>query len=263
MTEELINSESSLSVEWSDPIKGGKAVRLSGIFDKLNYRVRKALSVKSVKCSFSTAHCILKSEGVFVANMHFLIQKISRDIPVATGKSAAEFKNENSPVSLQEQKEIYLLPTVRMTNLLHSEIDVLLSETGKEMHALKIVFLFNTELTFNFNCDEDQSNQVGYENIGKQATISCGSTVEFYANPAVIYFTVTLTACKSSSKPVNSGDCVKKLLKQSNDLQHLDIYMAFDGGNFFATLRLYRGNRGMLEVIMLALFSLRSSRIGI
>ncbi|KAK7251111.1 hypothetical protein RIF29_34030 [Crotalaria pallida] len=234
MTEELIKSESSLSVEWSDCIKGGKAVRLSGLFDKLNYRVRKALYAKSVKCSFSTAHCILKSEGVSVANMHFLIQTIAREIPVATpDKSGAELKNEKSPVSLQEQKEIYILPTVRMTNLLHSEIDVLLSET-------------------------DQSNPVGYENIGKQATISCGSTVEFYANPAVIYFTITLIACNSSSKPVNSGEYVKKLLKQTNDLQHLDIYLEFDGGKFFATLRLYRGNRGMLEVVAFTSYSIKN-----
>ena len=95
-------------------------------------------------------------------------------------------------------------------------------------------------------------NPAGYDNIGKQATIPYGSTVDFYANPDVIYFTVTLTGSNSSSKLVNSGDCVKKLLKQKNDAQHLDINLDFDGGKFFATLRLYRGKRGTLEVIMLA-----------
>ncbi|OIW09736.1 hypothetical protein TanjilG_23876 [Lupinus angustifolius] len=220
----------SLSV---DHIKGGKAVRLSGLFDKLNFRVRKALFVQSVKCSFTTAHCALMSGGACVANMHFLIQTLARDIPVATpNKSAAEL-NENLPVSLLEQKEIYLLPTVRMTNLLHSEIDVLLRET-------------------------DQSNPAGYENIGKQATISHGSTVEFYANPTIIYFTVTLTACNSSSKLVNSGDCLKKLLKQKNDLQHMDINLDFDRGKFSATLRLYRGNRGMLEVVAFTSYSMKN-----
>ncbi|KAJ1436546.1 Vacuolar protein sorting-associated protein 13, SHR-binding domain [Sesbania bispinosa] len=234
MTEELINCESSISLEWSAYIKGGKAVRLSGMFDKLNYRLRKALFVKSVKCSFSTAHCLIKSEGVCVASMHFLIQTIARDIPFAPPeKSAAVLKNENSTVSLQEQKEIYLLPTVRMTNLLHSEIDVLLSDTG-------------------------QSNLVGYDKIGKQATISCGSTVDFYANPAVIYFNITLTSSNSSSKPVNSGDCVKKLLKGNNDVQHLDINLDFDGGKFFATLRLCRGNRGMLEVVVFTSYSMKN-----
>ncbi|KAE9614347.1 putative vacuolar protein sorting-associated protein [Lupinus albus] len=233
MAEEMINSESSLSVEWSERIKGGKAVRLSGLFDKLNFRVRKALFVQSVKSSFTTAHCALMSGRVCVANMHFLIQTIARDIPVATPNKSATELNENSPVSLLEQKEIYLLPTVRMTNLLHTEIDVLLRET-------------------------DQPNPAGYENIGKQATISHGSTVEFYANPTIIYFTVTLTACNSSSKLVNSGDCLKKLLKQKNDLQHMDINLDFDRGKFSATLRLYRGNRGMLEVVAFTSYSLKN-----
>ncbi|XP_057415880.1 uncharacterized protein LOC130710577 isoform X2 [Lotus japonicus] len=234
MTEELITSESSFSSEWSAYIKGGKAVRLSGIFDKLNYRVRKALFEKSVKCSFSTAHCTLKSEGVSVSKMHFLIQTIAREVPIASPeKSAAVLKNENSTVSLLEQKEIFLLPTVRMTNLLHSEIDVLLSETG-------------------------QPKLVEYDKIGKQATISCGSTVDFYANPELIYFTVNLTSSTSSSKPVNSGDCVKKLLKQNNDVQHVDIKLDLDGGNFSATLRLYRGNRGILEVVVFTSYSMKN-----
>ncbi|KAH1151426.1 hypothetical protein GYH30_045099 [Glycine max] len=232
ITEELINSESSLSLEWSDYIKGGKAVRLSGIFNKLNYRVRKALFAKSVKCSFSTAHCTIKSEGVSVANMHFLIQTVARDIPVAPEKSAVAFKNENPTVSVLEQKEIYLLPTVRMTNLLHSQIDVILSET-------------------------DQSNLDGYDKIGKQAVISCGSTVDFYANPEVIYFTVTLTS-NSSSKLVNSGDCVKKFLKKNNDVHHLDINLDFDGGKFSATLRLYRGSRGVLEAVIFTSYSMKN-----
>jgi hypothetical protein len=84
--------------------------------------------------------------------MHFLIQTIARDVPVAQPeKYDTLLKNESSKVSLLEQKEIYLLPTVRMTNLLHSDIDVLLSETGKEMHVLAHIFLFYITLTFNFD----------------------------------------------------------------------------------------------------------------
>ncbi|KAI5418217.1 hypothetical protein KIW84_042736 [Lathyrus oleraceus] len=234
MTEEFSNSETSLSLEWSDYIKGGKAVRLTGVFEKLNYKVRKALFVKSVKCSFSTVLCKLMSEGLCVSDMHFLIQTIAKDIPVAQPqKSTAVLKNGNSKVSLLEQKEIYLLPTVRLTNLLHSDIDVLLSET-------------------------DQLNLAGYEKIGKQARISCGSTADFYANPAVIYFTVTLTSSNSSCKPVNSKDCVKKLLKQNTEVQHLDINLDFDGGKFSATLRLYRGNRGMLEVVVFTSYCMKN-----
>lgn len=77
--------------------------------------------------------------------------------------------------------------------------------------------------------------------------------VEFYANPSIIYFTITLTAHDSSCKPVNSSDWVKKLLKQKSDVPCVDIDLDFGGGKYFASLRLSRGSRGTLEVVMLSL----------
>lgn len=126
-----MNPKKSISAEWSDDLKGGKAVRLSGIFDQLSYKVRKALFTESVKSSFSTAHCTLKSEGENTGDMHFLIQSIRRNVPMVQPDRVLE--NSKSPVALQEQKDIYLLPTVCVSNLLHMEIHVFLSESGKEM----------------------------------------------------------------------------------------------------------------------------------
>ncbi|KAI7982011.1 Kinesin-like protein KIN-12A [Camellia lanceoleosa] len=48
---------------------------------------------------------------------------------------------------------------------------------------------------------EDPFAAIGCENIGNQATIPCGSTVDLYANPATINFIVTITAFNSSFKP--------------------------------------------------------------
>lgn len=124
-------------MEWSDDFKGGKAVHLSGILDQLSYRVQKALFVGSMKCSFSTACCILKSNGAHVSSMYFLIQSIGRDVPVIQpDKSRVHLRNSDSPVALQEQKEIFLLPTIKVYNLLHSEIHVLLSERGKSRNFM-------------------------------------------------------------------------------------------------------------------------------
>ncbi|MFQ6634229.1 hypothetical protein Gotur_010244 [Gossypium turneri] len=224
MSHDLIQSDTSLSVEWSDEIKGGKAIRLSGIFDKLSYEVRKALSVGSVKCSFSTASCTVKSAAGHVSNMHFLIQSIGREVPIMKpDKSKDGLENRNAPISLQEQKEICILPTVRVSNLLHSEIHVLLTETN--------------------SC-----TPTGHDNIGKEATLPCRSTVDFYANPAIMYFLVSLTAFSSTSKPVNSGEWVKKLLKHKTGVRCLDIDLDFCGGKYFASLRLSRGYKGILEV---------------
>ncbi|BBH07848.1 Protein of unknown function D, partial [Prunus dulcis] len=164
----FMTSKNSLSVEWSDDLKGGKAVRLSGIFDRLSYRVRNALFTESVKCSFSTAQCTLKSEGA------------------------------------------------------------------------------------------NRCYAVGSDNDRNQSTISCGSMVEFYANPSIIYFTVTLTAYNSSCRPVNSSDWVKKLQKQKGDVPCLDIDLDFGGGKYFASLRLSRGNRGTLEAAIFTSYSLRN-----
>ncbi|KAF3438866.1 hypothetical protein FNV43_RR17141 [Rhamnella rubrinervis] len=234
ITDGLINSKNSLSVEWSEDLKGEKAVRLSGIFDKLSYKVRKALFAKSMKCSFSTAQCTLKSEGAYVANVYFLIQSIGRDVPVVQpNKSGEELEYSNSMPALQAQKEIFLLPTVRVSNLLQSEIHVCLSETGL-------------------------SSSIGFDNIGNQATISCGSTMDFYANPFIIYFTVTLIAHNSSCKPVNSGDWIKKLLKQKSDVHCLDIDLDFGGRSYFACLRLSRGHRGILEAAIFTPYALKN-----
>ena len=48
---------------------------------------------------------------------------------------------------------------------------------------------------------------------------------------------------------MNSSDWVKKLQKQKKDVHHLDINLDFGGGKYFATLRLSRGLRGILEVV--------------
>lgn len=88
-------------------------------------------------------------------------------------------------------------------------------------------------------------------NTWSRATISCGSAVNFYANPATIYFVVTLTSFASSCKPVNSHDWVRKLQKQKDGISHLDIELDFGGHKYFAILRLSRGQRGTLEVLIL------------
>lgn len=90
------------------------------------------------------------------------------------------------------------------------------------------------------------------DNNGNQANIPCGSTVNFYANPAIIYFTVTLIALNSCCKPVNSSDWVKKLHKQKKDVHSLDVDLDFCGGKYHASLRLFRGHRGILEVHLLS-----------
>lgn len=102
-----------------------------------------------------------------------------------------------------------------------------------------------------FNFVADPHSMMDYDNTWSQATISCDSAVNFYADPDTIYFVVTIISFESSCKPVNSRDWVRKLQKQKGDIPHLDIELDFGGGKHFAMLRLSRGLRGTLEVFIL------------
>ncbi|KAL8476053.1 hypothetical protein ACS0TY_028647 [Phlomoides rotata] len=222
------------SVEWSDDLKGGKPIRLSGLFDKLSYQVRKAFAVNSAKFSLSSANCALTSEEGFVSNVYFLIQTVGKAIPVVNPDNFGYApSNRNSTVAMQEQKEIFILPTIQVSNLLHSEIHV--SLTDKEPHS-----------------------SIDNNNTWSQATIACGSAANFYANPDTIYFVVTLTSFGSSCKPVNSRDWVRKLEKRKGDISQMDIELDFGGGKYFAMLRLSRGARGTLEVGIFTSYALQN-----
>ncbi|XP_071694742.1 uncharacterized protein [Rutidosis leptorrhynchoides] len=216
------------SMGWSDELKGGKAARLSGLFDKISYQVRKAFPVESAKSSFSTARTLSKSNEGEIDDLHFLIQSTKRDVPIL------QSEKRSSTVALLEQKEIYILPTVQISNLLQLEIHVLLT-------------------------DKDHYLPQDRENMSKQATIPCGSSVNLYANPEAMFFTITLTAFKLRCKPVNCGDWVKKLAKKNKDNQNLDIELNFGDGMYFGSLRLSCGHMGMLEAAIFTSYTLKNN----
>lgn len=111
------NGESVL-VEWSEDLQGGKALCMPGIFDKLNYRFRKAFGVESVPL-FSTLHCPLLVEGRHFSDLHFLVQTIGRDVPLMQPLNMGDASAVGtSPVALQVQKEVFVYPTVQVYNLL-------------------------------------------------------------------------------------------------------------------------------------------------
>ncbi|KAF8015488.1 hypothetical protein BT93_H1109 [Corymbia citriodora subsp. variegata] len=228
--EGLLNPEGSPSVAWSDNIKGGKAKHLSGVFDKLSFRMRRAFSSGSVKYSISTACCIVKLNDSNVMKLHFLIQSYRRSVPVQQPDVLKDRTSGSSHVTLQMQRDIVLLPTVQVYNLLQSDVDVFLTNTGEHVGR----------------------------HIGNQAILKCGSTVNFYADPSEVYFNITLTAFGSCCKPLKSSDWVKKLLKQKKHSRFLDIDLDFDGGKYFASMRLSRGQRGMLEAVIFTPYSLKN-----
>ncbi|KAK4367697.1 hypothetical protein RND71_011489 [Anisodus tanguticus] len=234
VTDDLTNFENP-SACWSDDLRGGKPVRLSGIFDKLTYQVRKAFSFQSMKYSLSTAHCDIKSGDGRIAKIHFLIESIGKDVPIIHPDNFGYARiDKSSPVALQEQKEIFLLPTVRFSNFLDMEIHVKLNDTGLP-------------------------SANGVDCICNEATIPSGSFVNLYANPAAIYFIVTLTSFGTSCKPINSSDGAKRLQKRKSEVHFLDIELDFGNGKYFALLRLSRGLRGILEAAVFTSYTLENN----
>ncbi|KAL0876286.1 hypothetical protein Bca101_025991 [Brassica carinata] len=230
----LSESEKSLASEWSEELEGGKAVRLTGIFDKLSYGVKRALAIKSVNVSLTTTYCSVTSENQCVDKVHFLIHSIGREVSITRPDASSDmFEKRNACIALREQKEIFLLPTVQVSNFLSSEASIFLTET-------------------------DQSTSMEKHSIGKHATVQSGKTMDFYANPDMIYFRVTLTATQTSCKPVNSGQWVKKLQKQKNDAECLDVGLDFAGGKYSASLRLSLGKRGILEAAVFTSYILKN-----
>ncbi|KAG0467159.1 hypothetical protein HPP92_018739 [Vanilla planifolia] len=68
---EYENNERNVSFSWSEEIKGEKAQRVSGMFDKLNYKFRKALGAGSLKSFYSILCCPITMEGQHASDMHF------------------------------------------------------------------------------------------------------------------------------------------------------------------------------------------------
>lgn len=87
-----------------------------------------------------------------------------------------------------------------------------------------------------------------FGSIGKQATITSGSSAYFYVNPALFNFSVTLISYGSKSMTVSSSDWVKRMQKQTSGAQYLDMLLEFVPGNFHSSLRLLRQEKGLLEV---------------
>ncbi|EFH54003.1 hypothetical protein ARALYDRAFT_485391 [Arabidopsis lyrata subsp. lyrata] len=232
--ESLFEGEKSLASEWSEELEGGKAVRLTGIFDKLSYGVKRALSIESVKVSLTTTYCSVTSESQCVGKVHFLIHSIRREVSIIRPDASSDvLEKQKACIALREQKEIFLLPTVQVSNFLSSEAAIFLTET-------------------------DQYTLMDRHSIGKHATLQSGKTIDFYVNPDMIYFRVTLTTSQASCKPVNSGQWVKKLQKQKNDAQCLDVDLDFSGGKYCASLRLSLGKRGILEAAVFTSYILKN-----
>lgn len=115
-------------VQWSEDITGEKAVRISGVTEKLNYNIRKAFSIDSMKSSFSSLSCPVSVDGQHVTDLYFLIHTLGRDVPLQP-TNGTRVSGRSASVALQLQREIFIYPTVQVYNFLQTDIHVLLTDS--------------------------------------------------------------------------------------------------------------------------------------
>ncbi len=126
--EEDTRTDAALYYEWSDDVKGAKAVRVSGLFENLHYNFRK-LSGRQMEFSFATVFCPLQNkekktnESDGKVGSYFLIRSTRRQVPVFKPTSNKDRnQGRQSVTAWQEQQEVVLLPTIRFLNLLTCDI---------------------------------------------------------------------------------------------------------------------------------------------
>lgn len=100
-----------------------KEERLHVYLIKISYHVRNAFPLESERSSFSKAHFPSKIKNREIDDLHFLVRSITRDVPILQLDGS-----KDSTVTLVKQKEIYILPTVDIFNLLQLEIHVVLTD---------------------------------------------------------------------------------------------------------------------------------------
>jgi hypothetical protein len=112
-------------VKWSEGITGEKAIRISGVIEKLNYNLKKAFSVDPMKSSFSSLSCPVFNNDRHITDLHFLVHTLGRDVPVQPSNGTRS-SDRSAPVSLQFQREIFIYPTIQVYNFLQTDMHVVM-----------------------------------------------------------------------------------------------------------------------------------------
>ncbi|KAH9575434.1 hypothetical protein CY35_01G111200 [Sphagnum magellanicum] len=233
--EEDTRTDAALYYEWSDDVKGAKAVRVSGLFENLHYNFRK-LSGRQMEFSFATVFCPLQNkekktnESDGKVGSYFLIRSTRRQVPVFKPTSNKDRnQGRQSVTAWQEQQEVVLLPTIRFLNLLTCDICTKL---------------------FAMTPDEARGGPIGH--VEDEVVIKGGEKACVYADLANLSLIIVLNGYGLTSKPVTINEREKSssqfsLKRKGNDLKEVEAEINFGDDIHYAMLRVYRGGDGVLE----------------
>jgi len=244
--EEDTRTDAALYYEWSDDVKGAKAVRVSGLFENLHYNFRK-LSGRQMEFSFATVFCPLQNkekktnESDGKVGSYFLIRSTRRQVPVFKPTSNKDRnQGRQSVTAWQEQQEVVLLPTIRFLNLLTCDICTKL---------------------FAMTPDEARGGPIGH--VEDEVVIKGGEKACVYADLANLSLIIVLNGYGLTSKPVTINEREKSssqfsLKRKGNDLKEVEAEINFGDDIHYAMLRVYRGGDGVLEVVVYTKYALHN-----
>jgi hypothetical protein len=100
------------SFEWSDDLKGVKAVRISGLFDELSHHIKKTFYGQTAESCFSMIHCGLNIMGTKIKDLYFLVRTTKRKLSVVKTRNPEPQRPQSQIVAWKEQHDILILPTI-------------------------------------------------------------------------------------------------------------------------------------------------------
>ncbi|KAJ7187631.1 hypothetical protein O6H91_Y534600 [Diphasiastrum complanatum] len=242
-----ISIATSTNYEWSQDVKGSKAVRVSGLFDKLHYRLKTTFKTQGLDSSFETVFCRMKEYETMTRNSsdeipgkHFIIRTFRRKVPVTKPNTSKQQKSRPSVVAWQEQQEILLLPTIRVQNFLSCSIELILHQSHKDDKKHKTVL--------------EPSNQCENEIV----IPSGGSKACIYADINDLFLVVKHIELGLVSKPLSIGSGDNQLHESDGSMKEVEMDVDFKDSVHFATSKVLRADDGILEVIFYSKFQLQN-----
>ncbi|XP_024524529.1 uncharacterized protein LOC112344305 isoform X2 [Selaginella moellendorffii] len=218
--------------DWSEDVKGAKAVRVSGLFDKLQYNFKKTLKSKSLESSFGSVFCkAVNASGTSTAGVNFLIRTLRRQVPVT--RLSGDQQQKRSLIAWQEQQELLLLPTLKIYNFLSSGVYVRINSTKEAL--------------------DGNPNEVSVAGRGGKALL--------YADLNALFLVIKVDDHGFVSHPIDISSGHKRfqeLAKKGGSVKDIDIELAFKDGLHLATLKVYRAEDGVLELVIFTKYMLQN-----
>nr|PNR49566.1 hypothetical protein PHYPA_011462 [Physcomitrium patens] len=223
--------ESPSAYEWSDDVKGAKAVRVSNLFEKFQYNFKKKFGDRNSDVAFGTVFCPAVRPEKDGQGLYFLIRTSRRQVPVK--RLDKDLVDGKPPIiALQEQQELLLLPTIRIFNLFTSNVSAKLFALAPGMARGKA------------------GSQLQPQN---EVIVTAGKMALMYADLGVLSMVIKHQKSGLTSKQIPIFGREMKSPDASiegGSLREMELDVDFGDGAHYGKMIVRQGDDGVLEVVL-------------